>query len=96
MKKDTVIRFLDKLEREAKREKDESLRKAQLTAIQQCRRWLDLTWADMLSPVEAKLGAITTETKPLLEKEEEQTLTAEDTIRLQMSQSHLHDLLPVL
>ncbi len=87
MKKETITAFLDKLEREAKREKDETLRKAKLNAVQQCRRWLDLTWADMLTPVNTKLEAITTETKPLFEKEDQMSLSEDDAALLQRARA---------
>ena len=87
MKKDTVTTFLDKLEGQAKREKDEPLRGAKLNAVQQCRRWLNLTWADMLTPVSTKLNALTTEAKPLLEKENELSFSEEDATCLQRARA---------
>ena len=71
----------DVLEREAKRVKDETLRKAKLPAIQQCRNWLDLPWADMLTPVKTKL----TEVKPPLENKS--SSTREDTACLQRARA---------
>ncbi len=84
MKKDTVATLLDKLERQAKRVQDEALRQAQINAVNQCRTWLNLTWAEMLSPVNAKLATITAEVQPLLEKEaQQQPLTEEEARYLQ-------------
>ena len=87
MKKETVTKLLDKLEREAKKEKDVALQRSLIQAINQCRAFLNLTWADMLAPVREMLGAITTEVKPLLEKEQQQTLSEEDALRLQKARA---------
>ena len=80
MKKETVTKLLGKLERQAKALQDEALRQDQLQAVKICRTWLELPWADMLAPVNAKLVAITTEARPLLLKEERQQPLAEDEV----------------
>jgi hypothetical protein len=87
MKKETVTKLLDKLEREAKKEKDMILQRSLVHAINQCRAFLNLTWADMLAPVRKMLETITTEIKPLLEKEQQQTLSEEDALRLQRARA---------
>ena len=80
MKKETVSKFLDKLERQARALQDEALRQDQLKAVRACRTWLELPWADMLAPVNAKLVAITTEARPLLAKEEQQQPLTENEV----------------
>lgn len=87
MKKETVTKLLDKLEREAKRGKDTVLQRSLVQAVNQCRAFLNLTWADMLAPVKTKLEAITTEVKLLLEKEKQQQLSEEEATRLQRARA---------
>jgi hypothetical protein len=83
MKKETVIKHLDILERKAKRVQNEKMRQALMNAVNQCRQWLTLNWADMLTPVDAKLTALAAEAQPLIEKErQKQAMTEEEQLHL--------------
>lgn len=82
MKKVTLLTMLSRLEGRARNIKNEAEQAAQLTAIEECRAWVGLPWAEMEQPVLRKLQDMKSEGLPLIEKEEQNQLSLEEGIRL--------------
>jgi hypothetical protein len=82
MKKETVYKFLNKIEQEARRNKNEHLRKALIAAINECFTWVALPWAEMDQPVAKKVKAMNTEAEVLGKKKKQAPLSEAEEARL--------------
>jgi hypothetical protein len=82
MKKETVYTFLSKKEQEARTNKNEHLRKALLDAINECRTWVKLPWADIAEAVTKKVEATEKEAEPLIEKKKSEPLSEAEKARM--------------
>jgi hypothetical protein len=82
MKKETVHKFLNKNEQEARKNKNEQLRKALVAAISECSAWIGLPWAEMDQPVEEKVKAMNNEAEELGKKKKQASLSEAEEARL--------------
>lgn len=78
MKKETVYKFLNKIEQEARKNKNEAL----LDAIKECRSWVELPWAEMDQPVAKKVEMMNKEVEELDKKKKQAPLSEAEEARL--------------